>query len=118
METNFGIHNPSHSATIHPFHKAGKNQHSQEEVLEVRIRHLGDQIENLNANSHVVWLKTGPHIYNSELDLSVKVEAIRWMLRIAKNMHHSAREVILIRIQNSLDQLEQTLEVTEWANAT
>lgn len=118
METRIGIHNQYDSASVHPFHKAGKSQHAQEAELEARIRHLDDQIKNLNADSRVVWLKTGPHIYNSELDLSVKVETIRWMLRIAKRMHNSAREVVCIRIQNSLDQLERTLEAAEWASAT
>lgn len=118
MATDFGIHNQSDSASIHPFHTAGKHEQPQEAIIEARIQQLGDQIENLDSGSRLVWLKTGPHIYNADFDLSVKVEAIRWMLRIAKHMHDSAREVMLLRIQNSLHKLERALATTEWSNAT
>jgi hypothetical protein len=118
MTTDFGIHRQSESATIHPFHKAGKNEQPHEAVIEARIQDLGDQIEGLNSDSRLVWLNTGPHVYNADLDLSVKVEAVRWMLRIAKHMHKSAREVMFLRIQNSLHKLEKALEATEWSSAT
>jgi hypothetical protein len=48
----------------------------------------------------------------------VKVEAVRWMLRIAKHMQNSAREVMFLRIQNSLHKLEKALEAGEWSSAT
>ena len=118
MATNFGIHGQPDSTSIHSFHTAGSNHHSQEAEIEARIQQLGDQIESLNSDSRLVWLKTGPHIYNPDFDLSVKVEAVRWMLRIARHMHDSARQVMLARIQNSLDQLERALESAEWASAT
>lgn len=118
MATNLGIHNQSESASIHPFHKAGKERHSQEKVIEARIQRLDDQLETLHSDSRLVWLRTGPHIYNPEFDLSVKVEAIRWMLRIARHMQDSAREVMFLRIQNSLDQLERALESAAWESHT
>jgi hypothetical protein len=116
MATDFGIHSQPDSASIHPFHQAGNNE--REGVIEARIQQLGDQIQNLHSDSRLVWLSTGPHIYNADFDLSVKVEAVRWMLRIAKHMHNSAREVMLLRIQNSLYKLEKTLETAEWSSAT
>ena len=118
MATNIGIHNPSDVTPIHPFPKAGNCQDSQEAIIEERLRHLGHHIDSRNSDSRLVWLKTGPHVYNPDLDLSVKVEAIRWMLRIAKHMHSSAREVMFLRIQNSLQQIERTLEAAEWSTVT
>jgi hypothetical protein len=118
MATHFGIHNQSGSASIHPFHKPGEHEQPQEVVIEARIEQLGNQIENLDSDSRLIWLTTGPHIYNADFDLSVKVEAIRWMLRIAKHMHSSAREVMFLRIQNSLCKLEKALAAAELSSAT
>src|ERR1700733_10733146 len=107
MATDFGIHSPSDSASIHPFHQAGSDQQPHEAAIEARIQQLGDQIQNLHSDSRLVWLNTGPHVYNADFDLSVKVEAVRWMLRIARHMQNSAREVMLLRLQNSLHMLEK-----------
>jgi len=35
---------------------------------------------------------------------------VRWMLRIAKHMSEPAREVVFLRIENSLRQLEAAVE--------
>jgi hypothetical protein len=118
MATDFGIHNPSDSASIHPFHSAGGDEQPREAAIEARIQQLGDQVQSLHSDSRLVWLNTGPHIYNADFDLSVKVEAVRWMLRIAKHMQHSAREVMFLRIQNSLYKLEKALEAAEWSSPT
>jgi hypothetical protein len=118
MATDFGIHSQSDSASIHPFHKAGTNDEPQEAVIEARIQQLNDQIDDLDSGSRLIWLKTGPHIYNADFDLSVKVEAVRWMLRIARHMQNSAREVMFLRIQNSLNKLEKALASAEWSSAT
>jgi hypothetical protein len=117
MATNFGIHIQHDSNSIHPFHTAGKFQHSESQI-EARIERLDDQIENIDMESRLVWLNSGPHVYSPEFDFSVKVEAIRWMLRIAKHMHESARQAVFTRVDNSLRQIERSLEANEWANIT
>lgn len=117
MSTNYGIHTRHGISTIHPFHKAGNCPHSETQI-EARIERLDDQIDNLELDSRVVWLKSGPHVYSPEFDLSVKVEAIRWMLRIAKHMHESARQAVFTRVDKSLRQIELALEANEWANIT
>jgi len=63
-----------------------------------------------NKSFCLLYTSTGTHTYNPELDLCVKVEAVRWMLRIAKHMSDPAREVVLLRIENSLRQLEAAVE--------
>jgi hypothetical protein len=118
MATDFSIHNQHDGASIHSLHKAGNFQQSQEAEIEARIQQLDDQIGDLDSDPRLVWLKTGPHVYSPELDLSVKVEAIRWMLRIAKHMQDSAREVVFLRIENSLRQLERSLHANDWSAVT
>jgi len=117
MATNYGIHTQHDSNNLHPFHTAGKFQHSESQI-EMRIERLDDQIENLDMESRLVWLKSGPHVYSPEFDLSVKVEAIRWMLRIAKHMHESARQAVFSRVDKSLREIERALEANEWASVT
>ena len=117
MATNYGIHTQHGGNPIHSFHTAGKFQHSESQI-EARIERLDDQIDTLDLDSRLVWLKSGPHVYSPEFDLSVKVEAIRWMLRIAKHMHESARQAVFARVDNSLRQIELALEASQWANVT
>ncbi len=117
MATNYGIHTQHDSGSIHPFYKAGKFQHSESQI-EARIEQLHDQIENLEMDSRLVWLQSGPHVYSPEFDFSVKVEAIRWMLRIAKHMHDSARQAVFTRIDKSLHQIERALDANEWSSVT
>jgi hypothetical protein len=118
MSLNLSIHSQHDSASIHPVHTAGRAPQSKEAQIEARIQNLDEQLENMNVDPRVIWLKTGPHVYSPEFDLSVKVEAIRWMLRIAKHMHESARQAVFARVENSLRQLECALEATEWSSVT
>lgn len=78
--------------------------------FESRLERLTDRFNEMDTASHFVWLASGPHVFDPSLDLSVKVEAIRWMLRIAKHMNDQAREVVFLRIENSLRQLEAAIE--------
>jgi len=86
-----------------------KNSFESEE-FEARIQRVSDRYRDLNATAHLIQLKGGPYICDPHLDLHVKVEAVRWMLRIAKHMSEPAREVVLLRIENSLRQLEAAVE--------
>lgn len=82
----------------------------QAEEVEARLQRVCDRHKSLNVASQLVRLETGPHICDPHLDLHVKVEAVRWMLRIAKHMSEPAREVVFLRIENSLRQLESAIE--------
>jgi len=118
MIADLGIHNGSDSASIHPLHRAGTSRHTEEQIIEARIHLLAREIEKLNSSSRLVWLKTGPHIYNQEFDLSVKIEAVRWMLRIAGHLNDSSRDLVMRRIERSLDQLETALDAPSWSSIT
>jgi hypothetical protein len=110
MRSEALVENHVDSASNYSFRAHDVNQSFQAEEFEARIQHVCDRYKNLKAASRLVYVKTGPHIYNPELDLCVKVEAVRWMLRIAKHMSEPAREVVLLRIENSLRQLEADVE--------
>ncbi|MGA8013231.1 MAG: hypothetical protein WB949_12455 [Candidatus Acidiferrales bacterium] len=83
---------------------------TQAEEVEARIQQLSDRFKNLNSPANFVWLKDAPYLHDPDLDFYVKVEAVRWMLRIAKHMSEPAREVVFLRIENSLRQLEAAVE--------
>ena len=98
------------SASNQQFGAPQEKMSFQAEEFESRLQNVCDRYENLNAPSHLVCLKSGPHVYDPHLDLHVKVEAVRWMLRIAKYMSEPAREVVFLRIENSLRQLEAAIQ--------
>jgi hypothetical protein len=74
--------------------------------LETRLQDLSERLPNFNGQPELVSLENGPHIFDPALDLRVKVEAVRWMLRVAKHVQDPARERILLTVNSSLDQLE------------
>jgi hypothetical protein len=78
--------------------------------VEERLQQLNDRLQNVNAASYLIWLKSGVHRFDPVLDLRVKVEAVRWMLRIAKHLNDGARETVFLTVMNSLDQLEKAVE--------
>jgi hypothetical protein len=110
MRTEALIQDQTDSESSHQFHgHADKNSFHGEE-FEARIQRVSDRYKNLNADAHLVQLKGGQYVCDPQLDLHVKVEAVHWMLRIAKYMSESAREVVFLRIENSLRQLEAAVE--------
>jgi hypothetical protein len=78
--------------------------------LEARLHDLSGRLRSFQADVEVVQLKSGPHIFDPALDLRVKVDAVRWMLRVAKHAEGPALEQILLTVANSLDQLEKTAD--------
>jgi len=110
MRTEALIQDHTDSVSSHQFHEhADKNSFHTEE-FEARIQRVSDHYRNLNAAAHLVQLKGGQYVCDPQLDLHVKVEAVHWMLRIAKYMNESVREVVFLRIENSLRQLETAVE--------
>jgi hypothetical protein len=87
-----------------------EDEQSHGTEFESRLERLTDRFQEMNTASHFVWLANGPHIFDPSLDLSVKVEAIRWMLRISRHVNDQAREVVFLRIEDSLRQLEAAIE--------
>jgi hypothetical protein len=110
MRSEVLIQDFTDSTSSDEFRVAEEKVSFRTEEIETRIQHICDRHTDLKANSNRVWLNCEAHTYDPNLDLCVKVEAVRWMLRIAKHMTEPAREVMFLRIENSLRQLEAAVE--------
>jgi hypothetical protein len=118
MRTDTLFHSLSNDASSRRLHVVRNDKHNDKHMdeqfhgaeFESRLERLTDRFQEMNTASHYVWLADGPHVFDPSLDLSVKVEAIRWMLRIAKHMNDRAREAVFLRIEVSLRQLEAAIE--------
>lgn len=84
---------------------------AQTSDVEQRLDTLRERVHNLRADSSLVWLEDGLHIFDPALDLRVKVEAVHLMLRAAELLSDSDKEKILLTVRNSLDQLEKAVEL-------
>ena len=91
---------------------AQQKRNASPEDFEARLQELYDRLEDLNADSTLVSFDGRPHVFDAALDLRVKVEAVRWMLRVAKHLAEPARQPVLTTIGNSLDQLERAFEAS------
>lgn len=91
---------------------AQQKRNASPEDFEARLQELHDRLEDLNADSTLVSFDGRPHVFDAALDLRVKVEAVRWMLRVAKHLAEPARQPVLATIGNSLDQLERAFEAS------
>jgi len=109
MRTEAFIHDLIDRVSSRRFRVSEETKFFRAEEVEARIERVCDRSKNLNSASGLVWLKTDPQVCNPEPDLHEKVEAVRWMVRIAKHMSEPAREVVLLRIENSLRQLESAV---------
>lgn len=78
--------------------------------LEARLQELSRRLSSWQANAEVVGPKNRPRSLDPTLDLRLKVDAVRWMLRVAKHTEGPAREQILMTATSSLDQLEKAVD--------
>jgi hypothetical protein len=110
MRSEVLIQDSTDSVSSYTVHTADEKIPFRTDQIEVRIQDICERHNNSKSNSNQVWLNCEPHTYDPNLDLCVKVEAVRWMLRIAKHMPEPAREVMFLRIENSLRQLDAAIE--------
>ena len=110
MSTQVLIQNRDEQVSDSRFKVMRRNDYLNDVEVGERLQHLNDRLRNVNAASYLVWLKSGVHRFDPVLDLRVKVEAVRWMLRIAKHLNDGACEAIFLTVMNSLDQLEKAVE--------
>ncbi len=93
-----------------------------EDIGESRLTRAGDLVENdLNLRlielsndvkhlgSAQVWFESTSRGSGRVGDLRVKVEAARWMFRIAKHLKGATRELVISTLQRSLDDLESVV---------
>lgn len=77
-----------------------------ENDLNLRLIELRDDVNKLGSAPYRAWLEDTGRGSGRVGDLRVKVEAARWMLRIAKHLKGATRELVISTLQRSLDGLE------------
>ena len=85
--------------------------------LAPRIDRLAGLVEGLRSAPYYVWLADQVHLCDAAGDLRVKVEALKWMFRIAKHMSGDARIMVMATVSKSVDDLEVAVEAQARANA-
>jgi hypothetical protein len=83
---------------------------TQSEDFEARLQDLNDRLQDMDATSRLVLLNGRLHVLDVVLDMRVKVEAVRWMLRVSKHLGDPARQQVLMNIESSLGKLETAFE--------
>jgi hypothetical protein len=87
------------------------------EELEPRIDNMTRVVEGLHAAPYYVVQAESGKLFDPVNDLRVKVEAVRWMLRIAKHLNGVAREMVMATVARSVSDLETTVETQTRAMA-
>jgi len=85
--------------------------------LAPRIERLAGLVEGLRSAPYYVWLADQVHLCDAAGDLRVKVEALKWMFRIAKHMNGDARILVMATVSKSVDDLEVAVEAQMRVNA-
>jgi len=109
MNIQFEFPGPSETLSNSEGRSAAKDNALLED-FETRLQHLENRLQDLDVDSRLVFLKSGPHVFDAVLDLRVKVDAVRWMLRVARHLGDPERARVFATVANSIDQLEDALE--------
>ena len=83
-------------------------------LLELHVDELTRTVEGLSEAPYCVRLADNVHLVD---DLRAKVEALRWMLGVAKHLKGDARDRVVMTVCKSVDDLEIALEAQMHANA-
>jgi hypothetical protein len=98
------------SAATIPVPTSCERYEKSEREFETRLDNLDGCLEGLNNEISLVWLNGEPHVFDAALDLKVKIEAVRWMLRVCKHLEEPARGRVFGTVGESLGKLEKTFE--------
>ncbi|HXY79185.1 MAG TPA: hypothetical protein VEI08_00970 [Candidatus Bathyarchaeia archaeon] len=90
--------------------EAAHTQDSALDALETRLQDIESHVQELKTSSPLPWPSSRARIFDAALDLRVKIDAVRWMLRVSKHLNGAAREQVILTIANSLAQLEKAVE--------
>jgi hypothetical protein len=86
-----------------------RNEYASESELETRIKNLMNLVHSVHAALRQVSFSGRPHALDLMNDLRIKIKAIDNMLRVAKLLSEPARESMLSRVRDSLNELEETI---------
>jgi hypothetical protein len=77
--------------------------------LENRIKNLDKLVDSLHATSDQMSFSGKPHGLDLVNDLCVRIKASHKLLRVAKLLSEPARESMLSKIRDSLNDLEESI---------
>jgi hypothetical protein len=78
--------------------------------LEPRIDDMSHAVDGLRVAPYQVLRAGAMQVCDPVNDLRVKVEAVRWMLRIARRLNGVAREMVMATVSKSVADLEFAIE--------
>jgi hypothetical protein len=77
--------------------------------LNSRLDELTVLVDQLDPDRHDIRLEHTVQICDRKQELRVKVEAVRWMIRIAKHLKGVGRKMVISTIGKSLEDLESAV---------
>jgi hypothetical protein len=86
-----------------------REEYTSDNELENRIKSLDKIVDSLLATPDQVSSSGKPHVRNLVNDLRVKIKASHNLLRVAKVLSEPARESMLSKIRDSLNDLEESV---------
>jgi hypothetical protein len=75
--------------------------------FEVRLDKIANHIEKIHTSPCHALNAEAPEAFEPIVELRVKAEAARWMLRVAKHLPEPTRERVFSAVERSLDDLEK-----------
>ncbi|MFZ0038443.1 MAG: hypothetical protein WAK91_13525 [Candidatus Acidiferrales bacterium] len=75
--------------------------------FEERLDEIANHIEKIHTSPCHALNAEAPEAFEPTVELRVKAEAARWMLRVAKHLAEPTRERVLSAVKRSLDDLEK-----------
>jgi hypothetical protein len=83
---------------------------ASEKGVENRLQDLRNFVDALSAAAHPIWLINAARMSEAADELRVKVEALDWMLRVARHFNGPNLGILLSAIEESLSDLEKAVE--------
>jgi hypothetical protein len=89
-----------------------------ENNFEPRLQRLGRLVKDLAGSAYPLLVIETARIRQGLGDLVVKEEAMRWILRMAKDSEGPVRRKLLAHVVDALSELEKTAESLLYAECT
>jgi hypothetical protein len=86
-----------------------RDEYRLENELENRIENLDKLVDSLHATSDQMSFSGNPHARDLVNDLRVRIKASHNLLRVAKLLSEPARESMLSKVRDALDDLEESI---------
>jgi hypothetical protein len=85
------------------------DEYAPENELENRIRNLDNLVDSVHAALHQVSFSGKLHALDLLADLRVKIRATHKMFRVARLLSEPARDSMISRVRDSLNDIEEAI---------